>query len=118
MNFNVILKVMALTSYSLIVLMGQLIGVPFILWLLMTSIDFGNVEQVFAILGIVGFGLNFTSLFTQRKYRVLFFLFMLVPLVKRFTSLYFETFNYLTFILPVGVFIISYLILIVKPIKK
>ncbi len=44
---------------SLIILKGQMIGIPFLIWIIFTSFDFGNVEQIFAILGMTGIILKF-----------------------------------------------------------
>ena len=35
--------------------MGQMIGLPFFIWLLFPLVDFGNPDQLFAFLGVVGF---------------------------------------------------------------
>ena len=39
-----------------------MIGLPFILWLIFTTFDFGNIDQFFAILGVTGIILNFPCL--------------------------------------------------------
>jgi len=54
------IRITSLISYFLIILAGQMIGLPFILWLLFTAFQFGNIDQLFALLGIVGIILNFT----------------------------------------------------------
>ena len=112
------LKIVSLTSYSLIILMGQLIGVPFILWLIFTSFDFGNNEQIFAICGIIGIALNFTKYGKSRIGKILIFVLMILPITKRITIAPIEKFNYLAFQFPLLVFVISYLIFIIKPTKK
>ena len=47
-------RVMAITSYLLIMLMGQMIALPLFFWLLFTLFDFGNIDQLFAFLAVVG----------------------------------------------------------------
>lgn len=48
------LNIFSLIAYSFIMLMGQMIPIPFILWLSFTVFDFGNIDQLFAFLGLVG----------------------------------------------------------------
>ena len=98
--------------------MGQLIGIPFLLWLIFTGFDFGNTEQVFAIFGLIGIVLNFTKFSKSRLIKAMIFFLMLTPIAKRLTELPFEKFNYLTFQIPFSIFIITYLILILKPNAK
>lgn len=57
MNIN-IFRYTSIISYLFIILMGQMIGLPFIFWLLFTAFDFWNIEQIFAILGLLGAILN------------------------------------------------------------
>lgn len=108
------LKIVALLSYSFIILTGQMIGIPFIFWLIFTSFDFGNAEQIFAFLGLIGFILNFTKYLKSRPIKILSFALMLTPIIKRITEIPIEKFNYLTFIIPLSIFIITYFVLIIK----
>ena len=39
-----------------------MIGLPFILWLIFTTFDFGNIDQFFAILGVTGIILGIFAL--------------------------------------------------------
>ena len=112
---EIALKIVALLSYSFIILTGQMIGIPFIFWLIFTSFDFGNAEQIFAFLGLIGFILNFTKSLKSSPLKILSFALMLAPLIKRLTETPIEKFNYLTFQIPFLIFIITYLILIIKP---
>ena len=113
-----ILKIISLTSYSLIILMGQMIGLPFLFWLIWTSFEFGNNDQIFAILGLIGFILMFTKIYKQRIFRILIFFLMIIPVIRRLTEIPIEKFNYLAFQIPLLIFIITSLILIVKPKKE
>ena len=108
------LKIISLIAYSLIFLMGQMIGLPLIIWLIFTSFDFGNIDQVFAICGLAGIILNFTKHRSSRMFRILSFILMIAPIIKRLTSVPIEEFNYLTFQLPLLIFVIAYLTLIIK----
>lgn len=38
--------------------MGSMIPIPFIIWLGFTVFDFGNIDQLFAFVGITGIILN------------------------------------------------------------
>lgn len=118
MNKEKVLKLISLTSYSLIILMGEMIGLPFLLWLIWTSFEFGNSDQIFAVLGLIGFIMMFTKLYKQRILKVLIFISMLIPIVRRLTEVPFEKFNYLTFLIPFLIFITTSLILIFKQKKE
>ena len=109
------LKLVALISYSLIFLMGQIIGLPFILWLIFTSFDFGNREQIFAISGLIGLILNFTKYGKSRLIKVLCFMLMILPIASRLYEIPIEKFNYLMFQIPLLIFVIAYLIYIIQP---
>jgi len=108
------LKIISLISYSLILLMGEMIGIPFLMWLVSTSFDFGNIEQIFAVFGLVGIILNFTKYWKLRIIKILSFILMILPLIKRMTEIPIEKFNYLAFQIPLVIFIITYLILLIK----
>ena len=41
--------------------MGEMIGIPFILWLFWTSFEFENKNQMFAFIGMIGLILAFTK---------------------------------------------------------
>ena len=108
------LKIISLTSYSLIFLMGQMIGLPFIFWLIFTSFEFGNSDQIFAIFGLIGVILNFTKNNKSRLGKILSFVLMLTPIARRMTEIPIEKFNYLAFQIPLLIFVITYLIYILK----
>jgi len=113
-----VLKIISLISYSLIILMGEMIGLPFLFWLIWTSFEFGNSDQIFAILGLIGFILVFTKLYRQWIIKILIFVLMITPVVRRLTEVPFEKFNYLAFQIPLLIFITTSLILIFKAKKK
>jgi hypothetical protein len=94
--------------------MGEMIGIPFLIWLIFTSFDFGNIEQIFAIFGLAGIILSFTKHWKLRIIKILSFILLISPLIKRMTEIPIEKFNYLAFQIPLLIFVITYLILIIK----
>jgi hypothetical protein len=94
--------------------MGEMIGIPFILWLFWTSFEFENKNQMFAFIGMIGLILAFTKYYKNRILRVLIFGLMLTPIIRILTEIPIAKFNYLTFIIPLFVFIITSLVLILK----
>lgn len=108
----------SIVSYLLIVLVGQIIGLPFIIWLLFTAFDFGNIDQVFAVLGILGIVLNFTKWKNKILITILSLLMMLSPLASRMIQVPIEQFNYLAFQIPFLLFIFCYLIFIILNVIK
>lgn len=100
------------------ILMGQMIGIPFIIWLFWTSFEFGNKDQIFAIIGLIGIISIFTKYYRNRILRVLIFGLMLTPIIRRLTEIPIEKFNYLAFQIPFMIFIASFMILIFKPNSK
>jgi hypothetical protein len=51
--------------------MGDMIGLPFGAWLFFTLFDFGNPDQVFALLGVLGLIISFLTLNSTRSFKVL-----------------------------------------------
>ena len=108
-------KLISIAAYLLIILNGQLIGVPFFMWLLFTMLDFGNFNQPYALLAVIGLTINFVSLRKKKTLSVLLldfvsFLLMLSPIAKRMTAVNINLFNYWAFIVPAIVFALFYLI--------
>lgn len=98
--------------------MGHIIGLPFIFWLIFTCFDFGNSEQIFAIFGLLGIILNFTKHSKSRIGKILSFALMLAPIGRRMTEMPIERFNYLAFQIPLLIFVITYLIYVLKQNKN
>ena len=113
-----IIKNISILSYLLIILAGQMIGLPFFLWLIYTIFDFGNIDQLFAILGIMGIGLNYTKWKNSILVMIISFFLMLSPLISRLMQVPLEKFNYLSFLVPLIVFISTYLIFVAMKIKN
>lgn len=95
-----------------------MIGIPFIVWLFCTSFEFGNADQIFALIGLIGLISVFTKYYKNRILRVLIFGLMLTPIIRRLTEIPLEKFNYLAFQIPLLIFIITFLLLIFKPNPK
>ncbi len=108
-------KIIALISYLLIILMGDMIGLPFFFWLLFTLFDFGNIDQFFALFGVIGLFINFTIWNNAKTLNtllldILSFILLLSPIIRRISVVPIEKFNYLLFIIPTTVFILFYFI--------
>lgn len=111
-------RIISIISYLFIILAGEMIGIPFILWLVFTIFDFGNIDQIFAILGIIGVILNFSKWKNKILITIVSFILMLSPLLSRLLQIGIEKFDYLAFQIPLTIFIISYLLFIIINIKE
>ena len=107
------IRIISIISYSLIILMGQMIGLPFICWLIFTSFDFGNIDQLFAIFGVVGIVINLTKWKNNIPLTIISFILMLSPIISRLMQVEIGLFDYLAFQIPLTIFIITYLTFIV-----
>lgn len=89
-----------------------MIGLPFALWLIYTIFDFGNIDQLFALLAIIGIILNFSRWSNSIPVMIVSLIAMLSPLISRMVQVPIELFSYLAFQIPLTIFIVSYSILI------
>lgn len=112
------LKIISIISYLLIILMGQMVGIPFIFWLLFTLFDFGTIDQLFAIIGVSGVLLNLTKWKNAVPITILSFFMMLFPIIYRIVQVPIELFDYTAFKLPLSVFLIGYIIFIILNARK
>ena len=112
------IRLISIVSYFLIILVGQMIGLPFIFWLIFTIFDFGNIDQLFAIFGVIGIGINLSKWKNKKLLTIISFALMLSPIISRLTQVPIEMFDYLAFKIPFTVFIIAYLIFIVMNILE
>jgi hypothetical protein len=108
----------SIISYLIIILAGEMIGIPFVLWLVFTIFDFGNIDQIFAILGIIGVGFNFSKWKNKILITIISFIFMLSSLFSRFLQVGIEKFDYLAFQIPLTFFILTYSLFIILNIKE
>lgn len=113
-----VIRTISIISYFLIILFGQMIGLPLILWLIFTAFDYGNIDQLFAIFGLIGIVLNLTKWRTNIIVTILSFILMLSPLISRLVQVPIEMFNYLAFQIPLTIFIITYLTYIIINAKE
>lgn len=118
-----ILKIIALVSYLLIILMGSMIGVPFFLWLLFTLFDFGNLDQPFAFFGVLGLTISFLTFNSIRTLKILMldiicFMLLASPIIRRMTTVPIELFNYLAFIIPTTMFGLFYIFSLFCSVKQ
>ena len=107
-------KLIAIIAYLLIILMGQMIGLPFFIWLLFTLFDFGNIDQLFAFFGVIGLTICFVTFNSTRTLKVLLldiisFMLLASPLIRRLTAIPIDKFNYLAFIIPTTIFGLFYI---------
>src|SRR4051812_42066079 len=93
--------------------MGEMIGLPFFLWLLFTLFDFGNADQLFAFLAVIGLIIIFIKRNSTRTVRavlldIVCFVLLASPIVRRLTDVPIEKFDYLAFIIPTIIFVLFY----------
>lgn len=101
---------LGLISYFLIILRGDMIGIPFIFWILFSLSEFGEVTQIFAlsaVLGIIFFTLKLSNYKPKIKllFRLLAVIMMLSPILWKLAYLPLSLFNYSNFITPALIFI-------------
>lgn len=101
-----LIRIVSILSYSFIILKGQMIGIPLICWIVFTISDFGNIDQLFAVLAMLGIILNLTKWKSKVPIAMLSFMMMLLPIISRMLQIPVEMFNYLSFTIPFSVFII------------
>lgn len=108
-------KVISIVSYLLIILMGQMIGIPFFWFLLLALFDFGSIDQLFAFFAVIGLTISFITMNSPRTNKVLLldilsFALLASAIIRRLTAVPIELFNYLTFILPTIIFAVFYIV--------
>ncbi|WP_312305209.1 hypothetical protein [Chryseobacterium sp.] len=113
-----ILKTVSILAYLFIILMGTMTAIPLVIWLLFTAFDFGNLDQIFAVLGIFGILLNLVKWKNNVPPAILSFLMMLSPVISRIIQVPFEQFNYLLFQIPLAIFIIGYPVSIILTARR
>ena len=106
-------RVIAIVFYLLIILNGQMIGLPFFFWLLFTLFNFCNIDQLFAFLAVVGLTiicLNHNKIRTSKvlTFDLICFFLLASPIIRRTTAVPIELFNYLAFIIPTALFALFY----------
>ncbi|MDB5127775.1 hypothetical protein [Mucilaginibacter sp.] len=115
MKYLKIYRIISIVAYSVIILKGQMIGLPFLLWLAFTVFDFGNIDQLFAFLAVLGLILIFRNWNKTRTQKILFvdfvcFLLLATPIIGRLNAVPLTLFNYGAFIIPTAAFVLCYVI--------
>jgi hypothetical protein len=117
-----IFKLISIASYLFIIMMGQMIGLPFIFWLAFTLFDFGNIDQLFSLLAIIGLIISLMTFNWIRTYKIMLldivcFLLLVSPLVQRVMVVRVGFFNYLAFIIPTAIFCLCYIVSVYYSVK-
>lgn len=118
MKRETIIKVVSIISYSSIILMGQMIGIPLIMWLIITSFEFGNSDQIYAASGLVGMIFMFSKFFNKIIIKLVIFTLMLTPIIARLIQVPNGKFVYVSFLFPLIIFVLSFLILFFRKAKR
>lgn len=108
------IRIFSLVSFSLIMLVGSMSPVPFIFWLGFTFFDFGNIDQLFAFLGISGIVLNLMKFKYDILISFLSIVLMLTAVASRLMYVAPEALNYPAFTIPFYTFISTQVINILK----
>lgn len=92
-----------------------MIGLPFFVWLFFSLFTFGDLEQLFAFLAVIGLTISFITLNSARTLKVFLldiicFMLLVTPIIRRMTAVPIELFNYLAFIIPTTGFGLFYII--------
>lgn len=109
---NRVIKIISLLSYSLIMLSGFIIALLLLFWLVGGCFSFGTLEQLYSIIGLTGFIGDLLNRYNSIKYKVIFFLIMLVPIKEPLLTFPIEGFNYPSFYITLVIFLIFQLYLI------
>ena len=120
MKIKSLVKTLSILSYCLIMINGSIIAIPFIIYLISASISIFYLEEinqsVSSLIGIIGLIIIIKN-FKEETFKNVFisflgFLMLLVPLIERLSSISIELFNYLSFKIPLILFLMFFLIYI------
>jgi hypothetical protein len=108
-------RIVSILAYCFIILTGEFIGMPLIFVIAGDLFDLGTKMQASAIFAFIGLiTIAILNLFSKTGWtffiEVISFVFLLLPLIVRLTSMPISLFNYGEFIFPAGIFIIFYLL--------
>ncbi|MGX9987483.1 hypothetical protein [Soonwooa purpurea] len=112
------IRIFSIITFCLIIIAGDMIAFPLIFWLLISAFYIGSIDQIFAILALIGIILNFTKWKNKVPITILSFLFMLSPIISRMVQVPIELFDYLSFEIPLVIFVITYLTFIITNAKQ
>lgn len=107
------LRTFSLIAYLCIILKGQMIGLPFFIWLPFSLLNFWNLDQLFSFLAVIAFViilLNRKDEETNKRLMLdlICFLLLASPIIGRLVAVPIEMFNYLAFIIPTTLFFLLY----------
>ncbi|MDR6944706.1 putative membrane protein [Mucilaginibacter pocheonensis] len=116
-------RAISIIAYFVIILKGQIIGLPFLLWLAFTIFDFGNINQVLALMAVLGLILIFRNWNKARTRKILLadfscFILLTIPIIGRLNTVPLNMFNYGAFIIPTTVFVLCYLTSLIYSCKQ
>lgn len=116
MKKNNILKTLSIVFYSLILLNGSMIALPFLIYLCFNMFGLGTISQiVISIIGVLGFIIVIKQMSQKVTLKRIFIeilglIMLTVPLIERLNSVAIKLFDYLTFKIPTILFLIFYLV--------
>ena|SRR5215217_462177 len=107
------LRTFSLIAYLCIILKGQMIGLPFFIWLPFSLLNFWNLDQLFSLLAIIAFVIILLNRKDEQTTKRLMlelvcFLLLASPIIGRLVAVPLEMFNYLAFIVPTTLFFLLY----------
>ncbi len=122
MKYKNLIKILSLLSYCLIMLNGSMIALPFIFYLIFSSVGIFHLEiinqSITSLVGIIGLLMLIKS-FQEDKdtlksifINLISFLMLLVPIAERLSSVPIDLFNYSGFKTPLILFLILFIIYI------
>lgn len=115
MSHSTKVRTLSLIAYLCIILKGQIIALPFFLWLPLSLFNFWNFDQLFSFLAVLA--LVIISLSRKEKkfskrlmLDLVCFLLLALPIIGRLVAVPIGMFNYLAFIIPTTLFFLLYIV--------
>jgi hypothetical protein len=107
------LRTFSLIAYLCIILKGQMIGLPFFIWLPISLFNFWNLDQLFSLLAVIAFVIILLNRKDEETTKRLMLdlvcsLLLASPIIGRLVAVPIEMFNYLEFIIPTTLFFLLY----------
>lgn len=120
-KFHKALKIIAIISYCLILLRGEMILLPFFFFIYISIFNFGELRQITSLFVIGSLSL-IIYLKRNKNYNwsseTIIFSLLLIPIFERLLSIELIHFYYYGFLVPLFIFIVSYLLLITLKIRE
>jgi len=107
------MKGLSIIAYFFIFLQGSMIQLPFVLLLITGLFEAEPLTRIFIGLADISLLILLVLSFRQKTkasllIEIILYVFLLLPLVRIFTSFPFHMFNYFLFLFPVSFFVIFY----------